>query len=144
MQVAIGLTFWLNVCKKFLLIISGSPQPKEVSIFTKDYVDILEAITESGFYTEDPEEACIFVPPFNLLNEAILDPISSSKGWWKFLFFKTSPVLNIVPWIPLANMKYPEEFLNDTCNKILIYGRLCLGQSKVETYYLRTIFSPNN
>ena len=51
-----------------------------MSIFTKDYVDILEAITESGFYTEDPEEACIFVPPFNLLNEAILDPISSSKG----------------------------------------------------------------
>ena len=36
------------------------------------HVDILEAITESGFYTEDPEEACIFVPPFNLLNEAIL------------------------------------------------------------------------
>ena len=60
-----------------------------MSIFTKDYVDILEAITESGFYTEDPEEACIFVPPFNLLNEAILDPISSSKGWWKFLFLKT-------------------------------------------------------
>jgi len=61
-------------------IFEGSPQPKEVSIFTKDYVDILEAITESGFYTEDPEEACIFVPPFNLLNEAILDPISSSKA----------------------------------------------------------------
>ena len=50
---------------------------------TKDFVDILEAISESEFYTEDPSEACIFIPPFNILNEAHLDPISSSKSLTK-------------------------------------------------------------
>merc|ERR1712223_119626 len=61
-------------------IFAGLVEPREVSIFTSHYVDVLEAITKSGFYTEDPNEACIFVPPFNLLNEANLDPISSSKA----------------------------------------------------------------
>ena len=54
--------------------------PCRRSPYTKDFVDILEAITQSGFYTEDPEKACIFVPPFNLLNEQNLDPILASKG----------------------------------------------------------------
>ena len=63
-----------------VILISGSAQPKDISPYTKDFVDILEAITQSGFYTEDPEKACIFVPPFNLLNEQNLDPILASKG----------------------------------------------------------------
>ena len=37
-------------------------------------------IVQSGFYTENPSEACLFVPPFNLLNEADLDPIESAKS----------------------------------------------------------------
>ena len=49
-------------------------------MMTKDFVEVLEAIAESDFYTEDPSEACIFVPPFNLLNEADLDSIASAKS----------------------------------------------------------------
>ena len=61
-------------------IFTAFSEQKEVSPFTKDFVDILEAITKSEFYTDDPKKACIFVPPLNLLSEEILDPISSSKA----------------------------------------------------------------
>merc|ERR1719499_279690 len=75
-----NLSHFLACC----VLLAGATQPKEISPYTKDFVDILEAITQSGFYTEDPEKACIFVPPFNLLNEETLDPILASKALEKF------------------------------------------------------------
>ena len=64
------------------------PQPfsiikdsKEVSPpLTRDYIDILEAIVNSEFYTENPKEACVIIPAFNLINEAQLDPMLTSKS----------------------------------------------------------------
>ena len=54
---------------------------KEVSPpLTRDYLDILEAIVESEFYTENPNEACVVIPAFNLINEAQLDPVVTSKS----------------------------------------------------------------
>ena len=42
---------------------------EEVSPFTLEFVEILEAISESEYYTDDPDQACIFVPALDLLNE---------------------------------------------------------------------------
>ena len=61
-------------------IMIGKIEPKEVSPLTKEFVDMLEAIVQSGFYTENPSEACLFVPAFNLLNEADLDPVVTSQA----------------------------------------------------------------
>ena len=61
-------------------IMIGKIEPKEVSPLTKEFVDMLEAIVQSGFYTENPSEACLFVPAFNLLNEADLNPVVSSQA----------------------------------------------------------------
>ena len=47
---------------------------------TSDFVDILEAIVESEFYTDDPSEACVLFPAFNLMNEEQLDPPMASKA----------------------------------------------------------------
>ena len=53
------------------------PDPKEfldgegnvVAPLTQDFVTILEAIAVSEYYTEDPEEACVFIPALDLLNQ---------------------------------------------------------------------------
>lgn len=53
------------------------PDPKEfldsegnvVAPLTQDFVTILEAIAGSEYYTEDPEEACVFIPALDLLNQ---------------------------------------------------------------------------
>ena len=68
--------------KKILIRGRKNSEPaREISPMTKEFVDILEAIVQSGFYTENPSEACLFVPPFNLLNEADLDdPVVSAQA----------------------------------------------------------------
>jgi glucuronyl/N-acetylglucosaminyl transferase EXT2 len=54
---------------------------EEVSPFTLEFVEILEAISESDYYTNDPKQACIFVPALDLLNEFQLkDPSLASKA----------------------------------------------------------------
>ncbi len=52
-------------------IIHG-PAENEVSPYTSDFVDVLEAVVESDYYTSNPDEACVFVPAFNLINEESL------------------------------------------------------------------------
>jgi glucuronyl/N-acetylglucosaminyl transferase EXT2 len=58
----------------------GSTEPKEVAPITKDFLAILESIVESDFYTEDPKEACVFVPAINLINEAQVDPEAGARA----------------------------------------------------------------
>ena len=43
-----------------------------VAPMTQDYVTILEAIAASEYYTEDYNEACVFVPALDLLNQRSL------------------------------------------------------------------------
>ena len=58
-----------------------SKDSKQVSPpLTSDFVDILEAIVESEFYTDDPSEACVLFPAFNLMNEEQLDPLMASRA----------------------------------------------------------------
>jgi hypothetical protein len=53
------------------------PEPKEfldqkgnpIAPLTQDFVSILEAIAGSEYYTEDYNEACVFVPALDLLNQ---------------------------------------------------------------------------
>ena len=53
------------------------PDPKEfldsvgnpVSPMTQDFVEVLEAIAASEYYTENPEDACVFIPVIDLLNQ---------------------------------------------------------------------------
>ena len=58
-----------------------SKESRELSPpLTSDFVDILEAIVESEFYTENPSEACVVFPAFNLLNEEQMDPFMASRA----------------------------------------------------------------
>ena len=53
------------------------PEPKEfldrdgnpIAPLTQDFVSILEAIAGSQYYTEDYNEACVFIPAVDLLNQ---------------------------------------------------------------------------
>lgn len=49
---------------------------KEVPAFTltKEFYSILKAITESSYYTPNPNEACIFVPTIDTLNQKLVQP----------------------------------------------------------------------
>jgi glucuronyl/N-acetylglucosaminyl transferase EXT2 len=44
----------------------------EVAPWTKEHVEIMEAIEDSEYYTPNPDDACVFVLPVDLLNEAAL------------------------------------------------------------------------
>lgn len=45
---------------------AGEPILGQIS---REFYDILIAISESQFFTPDPDKACIFVPPLDLLNQ---------------------------------------------------------------------------
>ena len=53
------------------------PEPKTfldqngnaIAPLTQDFVSILEAIAGSEYYTEDCNEACVFIPAVDLLNQ---------------------------------------------------------------------------
>ena len=56
---------------------------------SRDLIQILEAIVESGYYTSNPEEACIFVPALDTLSESQLAnsslasaALQSSSPYW--------------------------------------------------------------
>lgn len=36
---------------------------------SKEFYEIIDAILNSEYYTSDPDEACIFIPPIDTLNE---------------------------------------------------------------------------
>ena len=61
---------------------------KRVTPMSKDFVDILEAVVRSGYYTPDPEQACVFLPALDLLSEQGLDSktvyaaLSRSSDHW--------------------------------------------------------------
>ena len=40
----------------------------QVTPLTTEYYEMLEAVYSSPYYTEDPSEACLFLPSIDLLN----------------------------------------------------------------------------
>ncbi|KAL8611501.1 hypothetical protein ACOMHN_014556 [Nucella lapillus] len=58
-----------------------------VSSLSREFVQILQAIVESPFYTSDPETACLFVPSIDLLNQnnvfvKDVGKVLASLAWW--------------------------------------------------------------
>lgn len=47
---------------------------------TKEFYSILKAITESQYYTPNPNEACIFVPTIDTLNQNLVQPNLVAKA----------------------------------------------------------------
>lgn len=47
---------------------------------TKEFYYILKAITESSYYTPNPNEACIFVPTIDTLNQKFVQPNLVAKA----------------------------------------------------------------
>ena len=46
-----------------------SPYPlSKVAPLTTEFYEMLEAVYSSPYYTEDPSEACLFIPSIDLLN----------------------------------------------------------------------------
>ena len=50
---------------KQFLDLEGNP----IAPLTEDFISILEAIASSEYYTEDYNEACLFIPALDLLNQ---------------------------------------------------------------------------
>ena len=62
----------------------------EVAPFTRDFVEILEAIADTEFYTADPSKACVTIPAINVLSEGDLsdaqlasEALQLSSSAWK-------------------------------------------------------------
>ncbi|KAI8791941.1 exostosin-2 [Biomphalaria glabrata] len=54
---------------------------------TREFQEILRTISQSPFYSKDPERACLFIPSVDLLNQNWIRPaqvskILSSLKWW--------------------------------------------------------------
>lgn len=41
----------------------------EIKPHSKEFLQILETVVNSEYYTANPENACIFIPPIDTLNE---------------------------------------------------------------------------
>lgn len=60
----------------------------EISPFTRQFVDILESVVDSGYYTSDPTQACVFVPAFSVLSSESSDSqvigraLKQSSQYW--------------------------------------------------------------
>ncbi|XP_050417869.1 exostosin-2 [Patella vulgata] len=55
---------------------------------SKEFDEILQAITDSDFYTSDPNTACLFIPSVDMLNQNNLNlknvgRVLASLEWWK-------------------------------------------------------------
>lgn len=116
--------------QKVLVQNSNPENGQEISILTKDYVDILQAIIESDFYTEDPSKACIFIPPFNLLNEADLDSIAASKALTKFENWNENGINNLIISFITGN----------TDSLKLNHGKAMVAASGLSTFSYRNKF----
>ncbi len=59
----------------------------EVAPLSREFLELLQAVSDSPHHTADPGEACLFLPPVDLLNLAGLDPrgvgraLASSRLW---------------------------------------------------------------
>ena len=55
---------------------------------SREFLQVLQAVVESGYYTPDPAEACLFVPALDLMSEAGLNSslvsaaLAQSSKWW--------------------------------------------------------------
>merc|ERR1712223_1121143 len=117
--------------KKILIRGRKNSEPaKEISPMTKEFVDILEAIVQSGFYTENPSEACLFVPPFNLLNEANLnDPVVSAQA------------LSLMPeWNGGKNKLLISMITGQSDNLKIEHGSSLVAAAGLSTFSYRTRF----
>ena len=67
---------------------SAESEADEVAPWSKEFVDILEAVQQSEYYTSEAEEACVIIPPVDVLNEdgladaeAAGKALSGYPGW---------------------------------------------------------------
>lgn len=59
--------------------------------FSREFYELMTALTESSYYTDDVDKACIIVPALDLLNQRRIDPefagrILSSLGRYCMLY----------------------------------------------------------
>ncbi|XP_071816775.1 exostosin-2-like [Apostichopus japonicus] len=105
------ISLYVYPMKKYLHE-SGQPILQQIS---REYYDILTAISESEFFTSDPDKACIFVPPLDLLNQntlkeekvgQILAQLPRWNGGSNHLLFNmlpgTAPDFNTVLQVPFG------------------------------------------
>jgi len=57
--------------------LQGIPITKKIS---QEYYDLLQAINNSPYITDDPSQACLFIPSIDLLNQNRIRPKEVSKA----------------------------------------------------------------
>ena len=76
----------------------GSQLVPEMSV---EFAEILDAITDGPYHTDDPSTACLFVPSLDLLNEDSIDQngvgrvLASLPLWVECSFFFTSKSIDL-------------------------------------------------
>ncbi|XP_055370982.1 exostosin-2 [Condylostylus longicornis] len=55
-------------------------EDKKAFVLTREYYEILETILDSPYYTPNPNDACIFIPSIDTLNQNLIDITLVSKS----------------------------------------------------------------
>jgi len=90
--------------KVFVYPIQHFVDTSGISVFpsqTREFLEILQAIVRSDYYTDDPMEACLFVPSIDLLSQAKIDLESASQALDSLSFWKQTGgnhlLFNMIP-----------------------------------------------
>ncbi len=76
--------------------------------WSREFTEVLEAVIDSDYYTEDPELACLFIPPVDLLDDRKVATAATSAGkalktWTNWNGGENNLVFNMLPSQSAAN-----------------------------------------
>lgn len=72
------------------------------SFISKEYFDILTTIQKSKYFTPNPEKACIFIPPIDVLNQNRFRPRETSLALSSLPFWRKGEnhiLFNMIPGV---------------------------------------------
>lgn len=90
-------------------------------LITKEYIQILETVIHSEFYTSNPNEACLFLPSIDLLNQNMIDSKAVEKELISLDYWENGENHLIFNMIPGTFPKF-DRVLDVSTEKAIILG----------------------
>ncbi|XP_054738063.1 exostosin-2 [Anastrepha obliqua] len=81
---------------------------KTISILTREYYQILEAVVSSRYYTPNPNEACLFLPSIDTLNGNLVEPSAIERALAMQNHWDNGEnhiIFNMIPRVDLSVLK---------------------------------------
>ncbi|CAD7091199.1 unnamed protein product [Hermetia illucens] len=110
------ITIYVYPIKEF-----ADPEGNQAFTLTREYHEILQTIVDSPYYTPNPNEACIFVPSIDTLNQDLFDTNLVSKALASLNYWENGENHLIFNMIPGAHPNY-NRVLDVNTDKALIAG----------------------